>query len=175
MARKKKAEELEQQMASANGEEQTQQQEEQPKKKRRRRRKKYVMLFSPFLMKETKHELIGEPFEIEGVPHQWARCTKSRHSQLVNLELLKSKSSQEQLQQYNPEDAIKYSPTKEFKIGDVIYHEQWNDIGIVRQKAITSSGGYAIIVEFEKLKTKKLIEKFNPDATAESHASSTHS
>jgi len=152
-----------------------QEQEGQPKKKRRRRRKKYVMLFSPFLMKETKHELIGDPFEIEGVLHQWARCTKSRHSQLVNLELLKSKSSQEQLQQYNPADAIKYSPSKEFKIGDVIYHEQWDDIGIVRQKAITSSGGYAIIVEFEKLKTKKLIERFNPNATTESHADSMHS
>ncbi len=166
MARKKtqKRAEVEQQQATANGEEQ---QEEKPKK-RRRRRKKYVMLFSPFLMQETKHELIGDPFEIEGELHQWARCTKSRHSQLVNLALLKSKSSQEQLQQYNPEDAIKYSPTKEFKIGDVIYHEQWDDIGVVRQKAITSSGGYAIIVEFEKLKTKKLVEKFNPEAAANS-------
>jgi len=50
----------------------------------------------------------------------------------------------------------------------VIYHEQWDDIGVVRQKAITSSGGYAIIVEFEKLKTKKLVEKFNPEAAANS-------
>lgn len=159
MPRRKKTDE---EKAAANGEvtQQEETKEEKPKKRRRRRRK-YVTLFSPFLMTETKHELIGEPFEIEGVLHQWARCTKTRHSQLVNLELLNSKSAESQLQQYNPEDAIKYDPTKEYKIGDVIYHSKWDDIGVVTQKIITSSGDYAIVVQFEKSKTKKLVEKFS--------------
>ena len=42
-------------------------------KVRRARKAKYVKLFSPFLMKETKHELIGEPMESADGRRQWAR------------------------------------------------------------------------------------------------------
>ena len=55
--------------------------------KKRSRRAKYIILYSPFLMKETKHELIGEPIETDEGRQQWARCTKSHHSQLINLEI----------------------------------------------------------------------------------------
>ena len=61
-------------------------------KVRRARKAKYVKLFSPFLMKETKHELIGEPMESADGRRQWARCTLSRHSQLVDLDVLEAKS-----------------------------------------------------------------------------------
>ena len=33
--------------------------------RKRTRRAKYITLFSPFLMRETKHELIGEPIETD--------------------------------------------------------------------------------------------------------------
>jgi hypothetical protein len=54
---------------------------------RRAKKAKYVKLFSPFLMKETKHELIGEPMENSEGRRQCARCTVSRHSQLVDLDV----------------------------------------------------------------------------------------
>jgi hypothetical protein len=40
----------------------------------------------------------------------------------------------------------------------VIYHKKWDDLGVVLSKEIISNGGFAIIVQFEKNKEKKLIE-----------------
>ncbi|MCS6809001.1 MAG: hypothetical protein RML40_07490, partial [Bacteroidota bacterium] len=62
-------------------------------RKRRTRKNKYITLHSPFLMKETKHELIGEPIENGGRRQQWARCTRTHHSQLIDLDELEAKVS----------------------------------------------------------------------------------
>jgi len=130
--------------------------------KKRSRRAKYITLYSPFLMKETKHELVGEPIESEGGRHQWARCTRSRHSQLINLDAIEAEQDKSKaVVHVSREDAIKYSPKKEYKIGDVIFHEVWDDVGIVRAKDITSNGGHSIIVQFEKNAEKRLIENYN--------------
>ncbi len=134
------------------------------KRRRRSRKNKYITLYSPFLMQETKHELIGEPIESEDGKHQWARCTKSHHSQLVNLDALESKEAEEATVQISREDAVKYNPRSEYKIGDVVFHETWDDVGLVRGKEITSGGGYAILVEFEKNKMKRLIERLGASA-----------
>ena len=56
------------------------------------------------------------------------------------------------------ENCIDYSPEKIFEIGNSIYHTDWDDMGRVKSKEKTSSGGNAIWVEFEKNGTKKLIE-----------------
>ena len=122
-------------------------------KVRRARKAKYVKLFSPFLMKETKHELIGEPMEsAEG-------CTLSRHSQLVDLDVLDAKSDKTAaIIQVSKEDSKIYNTSDVYAVGDVIYHQKWDDLGVVLSKEIISNGGFAIIVQFEKLKEKKLIE-----------------
>lgn len=130
--------------------------------KRRSRRAKYITLYSPFLMKETKHELIGEPIETENGRHQWARCTRSRHSQLVNLDAIEQEQDKSKaIIHITREDAKKYNPREEYKIGDVIYHAVWDDVGIVREKEVTSNGGFSIIVQFEKNNEKRLIEKLS--------------
>jgi len=129
--------------------------------RKRSRRAKYITLYSPFLMKETKHELIGEPIEAEDGKHQWARCMRSRHSQLVNLDAIEAENDKSQaVVHISPEDAKKYKPKDEYKIGDVIYHAVWDDVGIVRAKEVLSNGGNAIVVQFEKNNEKKLIENF---------------
>ncbi len=129
--------------------------------KKRSRRAKYITLYSPFLMKETKHELIGEPIETEKGRHQWARCTKSRHSQLINLDAIEAEQDKANaVVHISREDARKYSPKEEFQIGDVIFHAVWDDVGIVRAKEVTSDGGKSIIVQFEKNNEKRLIENF---------------
>ncbi|MBM2814197.1 MAG: hypothetical protein HW421_959 [Ignavibacteria bacterium] len=127
--------------------------------RKRSRRAKYITLYSPFLMKETKHELIGEPIETEKGRHQWARCTRSRHSQLVNLDSIEADSDRSKaVVHISREDARKYSPGDEYQIGDVIFHSKWDDVGIVRSKEVTSTGGKSIIVHFEKNNEKRLIE-----------------
>jgi len=127
--------------------------------KKRTRRARYITLYSPFLMKETKHELVGEPIETESGRHQWARCTRSRHSQLVNLDAIEQEQDKSKaVIHITREDARKYSPKDEYQIGDVIFHAVWDDVGIVRSKEVTSNGGKAIIVQFEKNSEKRLIE-----------------
>ncbi len=131
-------------------------------KKLRVRKAKYITLYSTFLMKETKHELIGEPVVTESGRHQWARCTRSHHSQLINLDSIDAGSDKSKaIIPITREDARKYSPREEYCIGDVIFHAVWDDVGIVRAKSTTSTGGNAIVVQFEKNNEKRLIENFS--------------
>lgn len=127
---------------------------------KRTKKVKYIKLYSPFLMKETKHELIGEPMESEAGRRQWARCTVSRHSQLIDLDKLEAEESRvSAVVPASKEDARLYSPKEEYDIGNVILHKTWDDVGIVISKDITSNGGFAIVVQFEKNKEKRLIER----------------
>lgn len=127
--------------------------------RKRSRRAKYITLYSPFLMRETKHELIGEPIETEKGRQQWARCTRSRHSQLVNLDTIEAEADKSKaVIHISREDARRYSPKEEFQVGDVIFHAIWDDVGIVRSKEVTSTGGKSIVVQFEKNAEKRLIE-----------------
>ncbi len=129
-------------------------------KKRKPRRAKYIMLYSPFLMKETKHELIGEPIETPQGRQQWAKCTKSRHAQLINLDAIESQIDKSKaIVHISREDAKKYTPVDEYEIGDIIFHSVWDDVGIVRSKETLSDGSRAIVVHFEKSNEKRLIEK----------------
>lgn len=127
--------------------------------KKRSRRAKYITLYSPFLMRETKHELIGEPIETETGRHQWARCTRSRHSQLINIDAIEAEADRSNaIVPISREEARRYSPKEEYQIGDVIYHAVWDDVGIVRSKNVMSNGGKAIVVHFEKNNEKTLVE-----------------
>jgi len=113
-------------------------------------------------MRETKHELIGEPIETDHGRHQWARCTRSRHSQLVNLDAIEAEVDKAKaVVHISREDARKYTPKDEYQIGDVIFHAIWDDVGIVRAKEVTTTGGRAILVQFEKNNEKRLIENFH--------------
>lgn len=130
--------------------------------KTRNRRAKYITLYSNFLMKETKHELIGDPVITESGKHQWARCTRSHHSQLINLDSIDGENDKSKaIISFTKNDARKYSPRENYSVGDVIFHKVWDDIGIVQRKDTMSTGGNAIIVQFEKNLEKKLIENYN--------------
>jgi hypothetical protein len=118
-------------------------------------------------LKETKHELIGEPVVTEAGRQQWARCTRSHHSQLINLDALnKAPDKSKSVINCSKDDARKYSPTENYEIGEVIFHKIWDDIGIVQKKNTTSTGGHAIVVQFEKNLEKILIENFHSVGTA---------
>lgn len=127
--------------------------------KRTKRKAKYIVLYSPFLMKDTKHELIGEPIETEQGRQQWARCSVSHHSQLVNLDALQASAEKAMTQiKLAREDSKEYSPRAEYQVGDVIYHKTWDDVGIVRSKEVMSNGRASLLVHFEKNKDKRLVE-----------------
>jgi len=135
--------------------------EEAKAPKKTKRKAKYMVLYSPFLMKDTKHELIGEPTETDNGRMQWAKCAVSRHMQMVNLDTLASNTEKKVTEiKLAREDSKEYSPKNAYKVGDVIYHKSWDDVGIVRAKEIMSNGRGAVLVHFEKNKEKRLIENF---------------
>lgn len=111
-------------------------------------------------MKETKHELIGEPILNNGKRQQWARCTRTHHSQLVDLDEIEAKEKEVEKEIIiTKEESIPYDPRNEYNIGDVIYHDVWGALGRVSRKEITSNGSHAIVVQFEDKREKRLIEK----------------
>jgi len=122
---------------------------------------KYIKYFSPILLQETKHQLLGEPFETENGMMQLIKCLRTRHISTINLDEIELSDT---LKNRKPngiskEDAEVYSPLNEYPLGSIIYHEKWDDIGIVNAKEILSSGQHAIVVNFEKSKEKRLVEK----------------
>lgn len=127
--------------------------------KKPKRKAKYITLYSPFLMKDTKHELIGEPIDSDNGQQQWARCSVSHHSQLINLDVLQQ-TAEKSLKEFklNREDSREYSPRSEYQVNDVIYHKTWDDVGIVRAKEVMSNGRSSLLVHFEKHKEKRLVE-----------------
>ena len=129
--------------------------------KKTKRKAKYMVLYSPFLMKDTKHELMAEPMETEGGRMQWARCTVSRHMQMINLDTLATNTDKKVTEiKLAREDSKEYSPKNVYKVGDVIYHKLWDDVGIVRSKEVMSNGRGSVLVHFEKNKEKRLVENF---------------
>lgn len=127
--------------------------------KRTKRKAKYITIYSPFLMKDTKHELIGEPMDTDGGRTQWARCSVSHHSQLINLDALQESAEKAMTQiKLAREDSREYSPKLEYQVGDVIYHKVWDDVGIVRAKEVMSNGRASLVVHFENSKDKRLVE-----------------
>ena len=50
-------------------------------------------------------------------------------------------------------------------MGEAIFHTDWDDIGKIISKERTSGGGSAIVVSFERLGERRLLENvvFDPD------------
>jgi hypothetical protein len=104
--------------------------------------------------------LIGEmPSEVEGEStHKfWYRCGKCRQVVLLDLEVLEKQQAEEG-RKIDVKDCTEYLPTKTYQLGEAIFHSDWSDVGKVKAKERTSSGGQAIVVAFEKLGERRLVE-----------------
>jgi hypothetical protein len=55
-------------------------------------------------------------------------------------------------------DAEEYTPEKTYRVGGAIFHTDWDDLGKIISKERTSGGGSAIVVSFEKLGERRLLE-----------------
>jgi len=105
---------------------------------------------------EIKGESTGEDSETK----KWAKCKTCKQVMLVDVsEQLKNMNVS--LDGIENEDCTVYSPIRTFKIGESIYHENWDDFGKVISKETLSNGQSSISVEFQKSGFKKLIESLN--------------
>ncbi len=103
----------------------------------------------------TKMEMIGA---VENQPEKtWYRCTRCRHATLVDLEALKQ-SQQDARKKLDKTQCLEYKPESTYSVGDAIFHSEWDDIGKIISKVRTSGGGRAIVVSFEKLGERRLME-----------------
>jgi hypothetical protein len=100
-------------------------------------------------------ELIGSD---ENQPNKsWHRCTRCRHASLIDLEELK-KVQEESKKKLERSECTEYTPGRTYSVGDAIFHSTWDDIGKIVSKERTSGGANAIVVSFERLGERKLLE-----------------
>jgi hypothetical protein len=121
---------------------------------------KSILYHCPHCDRMSKMELIGA---VENQPEKcWYRCTRCRHATRVDLEALRQ-SQQEAKKKVDRSTATEYKPVNTYKIGDAIFHSEWDDVGKIVSKEKTSDGAKAIVVSFEKLGERRLLESVPED------------
>lgn len=105
----------------------------------------------------TKMELSGDSTLNLSDNKKWAKCKKCKQTSLIQLEEPEKevKITDENI---DSSDFTTYSPQKTFGIGEAIYHEGWDDFGIVVSKNVLSNGKGSVLVKFQKLGQKQLLE-----------------
>ncbi|MBS1904296.1 MAG: hypothetical protein JSS75_11375 [Bacteroidetes bacterium] len=152
---------------------------EKPKRTTRgrtRRRMKYItgLLLCSDCTKTARKEIVGEartqaageaPQPIDPVTGErqsdnlWVRCTKCHNTMLVNLAAMLDDKPKPHAN-LTASECTPYTPQRIYAIGEAVYHKEWDDIGSVVSKEVTAGGRHAIIVNFDKMGEKKLLENF---------------
>ncbi len=118
-------------------------------------RGKSISRYCAHCERTTKMELVGA---VENQPDKtWYRCTRCRHAVLLDLSELRKN---EEAAKKKPEraDCSEYNPQNTYMVGQAIFHTEWDDVGKVLSKERTSDGGSAIVVSFERLGERRLLE-----------------
>ncbi|MFI5251994.1 MAG: hypothetical protein ACHQQQ_06120 [Bacteroidota bacterium] len=102
--------------------------------------------------KVTKMEAVGSAQV--GQEKMWFRCTRCRHMSLMSA----VPDGETNGNGADMQNATPYTPDRSFRVGEFIFHAEWNDFGKVLSKAHTSDGSQAIVVNFEKQGQRTLIE-----------------
>lgn len=118
---------------------------------------KNVDAYCSFCNAVTKMELAGETADGPEATTRWAKCKKCKQKMIIDLNDLK-KETKLTVHDVKTESSITYSPLKAYSIGDTIYHESFQDFGIVLSKETSSNGKGMILVDFQNSGKKKLLE-----------------
>ncbi len=118
-------------------------------------RGKSILHYCNHCARESKMEMIGS---VENQPDRtWYRCTRCRHASLVDLAELR-RVQEEAKRKLLRSDCSEYSPEQTYTVGQAIFHSELDDIGKIVSKVRTSDGARAIVVSFEKLGERRLLE-----------------
>ena len=105
--------------------------------------------------REAKMEMIGT---VEGMPDRMRyRCTRCRHASLLDVTEWK-RVHDDAKKKVERSECLEYRPTSTYTVGQAIFHSGLDDIGRIISKERTSDGAHAIVVSFEKLGERKLLE-----------------
>ena len=105
----------------------------------------------------TKMELAGETSEGNETTKRWAKCKKCKQKTVIDLDDLK-KETKPTILSLRTDESEDYSPMKHFRVGQTIWHQKFNDHGVICGKETSSGGKGLIVVEFQNTGKKKLIE-----------------
>jgi hypothetical protein len=121
---------------------------------------KYILHHCGHCDRLSKMEVIGSA---ENQPERtWYRCTRCRHASLLNLEDLK-RVQEDAKKKVIKEECSEYNPENTYTVGQSIFHSEWDDMGKIVSKERTSRGQSSIVVAFEKLGERRLLENVVPD------------
>ncbi|MBI4535872.1 MAG: hypothetical protein HY708_06310 [Ignavibacteriae bacterium] len=126
-------------------------------------RGKSITQFCAHCERVTRMEMIGA---VETQPDKtWYRCTRCRHATLIDLVQFR-KTQEESRKKPDRAECFEYRPQNTYSVGQAIFHSEWGDIGKIISKERTSGGESAIVVSFEKLGQRRLLENvmINPEA-----------
>lgn len=116
---------------------------------------KSLLHHCPHCDREAKMELIGTS---EVQPERtWYRCSRCRHALLINIEELK-KTQEAARKRPERTDCSDYDPAHSYEVGQAIFHTEWGEVGKIVSKERTSGGAKAIVVSFENLGERRLLE-----------------
>lgn len=105
--------------------------------------------------RQTKMEHVGA---VQDQPDKtWYRCTRCRHAFLLDLSELRKRQEQSK-RKIERSECLEYRPQDTYKVGQAIFHSEWDDVGKVISKEKTSGGASAIVVSFERLGERRLLE-----------------
>ena len=77
---------------------------------------------------------------------------------MVNLEEYRKVQEEAKKKLEELDHCTQYNPGSTYRVGEAIFHSDWDDIGKIISKERTSGGGSAIVVSFEKLGERRLLE-----------------
>jgi len=127
---------------------------------------KYIMHHCAYCRRETKMEFVGgQPSDNNNAEATkiWYRCCKCKHSALLTLSP-DSYTKKSHAVAIDRNQCTYYSKEKTFSVGENIYHLELDDVGKVVRKGKMSSGIHSIVVSFEKLGERKLLENIHEEA-----------
>jgi hypothetical protein len=130
---------------------------------------KYIVHQCAYCRRETKMEFVGGlPAENDGAEPSktWYRCTRCKHSALLTL-VPQDREKKNHAIPIDRETCTTYAKEKLYKVGEHIYHSEWDDVGKVIRKDKTSNGIQSIVVSFEKLGERKLLENIQTELPEE--------
>ena len=118
-------------------------------------RGKTKVIFCGHCERETKMEMIGPG---ESNPEKiWYRCTRCRHASLLDAAQWQ-RTQEDAKRKVEKSECLDYRPDLTYSVGQAIFHSGLDDMGRIVSKERTSDGAHAIVVSFEKLGERKLLE-----------------
>ena len=119
-------------------------------------RGKSITHFCHHCERATKMEMIGT---VESQPDRiWYRCIRCRHASLLDAGEWK-RTQDEAKRKVDKSECLEYRPNMTYAVGQAIFHSGLDDMGRIISKERTSDGAHAIVVSFEKIGERRLLEK----------------